>query len=42
MMVRLRPKINFVITELSDINDRMPREEARAIFDLIKPIGILL
>lgn len=24
-----------------DINDRMPREEAKAIFDLIKPIGKL-
>jgi DNA polymerase lambda len=22
-----------------DINDRMPRDEAKAIFDLIKPIG---
>jgi hypothetical protein len=22
-----------------DINDRMPRQEAKAIFDLIKPIG---
>lgn len=26
----------------ADINDRMPRGEAKAIFDLIKPIGIRL
>jgi DNA polymerase lambda len=24
----------------ADINDRMPREEARALFDLIKPIAL--
>jgi hypothetical protein len=23
-----------------DINDRMPREEAQALFDIIKPIGM--
>ena len=27
---------------IADINDRMPRSEAKAIFDLIKPIGICL
>ena len=26
----------------ADINDRMPRSEVKAIFDLIKPIGICL
>ena len=26
----------------ADINDRMPRSEVKAIFDLIKPIGIWL
>ena len=26
----------------ADINDRMPRSEVTAIFDLIKPIGISL
>jgi hypothetical protein len=27
---------------LPDINDRMPRSEAEAIFNLIKPIGNVL
>jgi hypothetical protein len=27
------------MTVFSDINDRMPREEAKALFEVIKPIG---
>lgn len=31
--------LGWIIYILLDINDRMPREEAKEIFDLIKPIG---
>jgi hypothetical protein len=33
--------IDSTLSLSTDINDRMPREEAKAIFDLIKPIGIV-
>ncbi len=27
------------LTQMPDINSRMPRDEAKALFDLIQPIG---
>ncbi|TFK36111.1 hypothetical protein BDQ12DRAFT_714349 [Crucibulum laeve] len=38
--VKLSPAQEIGVRFYDDINDRMPREEAKAIFDLIKPIAL--